>query len=170
MDYSPLNAAFYNINEVREDIYQEQEQDQNQYQNQQNENKYVIDDEKYININDGSRFGQTGNSENLITGYTHGINSKTMEQSFNRKENFGGNGSGKYFYDNRSNLKEDFNGNHHYWNGQIVRNGIDSNVHERFTTPSEGFCNGTAKSCNCKHNTFLLYLCILLLVILYFKK
>jgi hypothetical protein len=148
MDYSPLNAAFYNINEVQE----QQELEELEHH----------DYEKYINMYDGSRFGQTGNTENLIPGYTGGINSHgyldTKEQiNGNEKEHFNGNG------------KEHFNGNehfdgHNYWNGQVIRNGINSNIPERFTSD-----NANCK-CNCKHNTFLLYLCILLIVILYFKK
>jgi hypothetical protein len=144
MDYSPLNQAFYNINEVRNEIPQENDdiQDQNE-----------IDYENYMNMHDNDRFGQTGNTENLIPGYTGRVNGNshgyldTTPQKINGKEHFNGN--------------EHFNG-HNYWNGQVIRNGINSNISERFTSD-----NG---NCNCKHNTFLLYLCILLLVILYFKK
>lgn len=134
MDYSPLNAAFYNINEVQEQQELEELEDH--------------DYEKYINMHDGSRFGQTGNSENLIPGYTGRVN-----EDLDTKEHFNGN--------------EHFDGRN-YWNGQVIRNGINSNIPERFTNGNGGIsCNG---SCNCKHNTFLLYLCILLLIILYFKK
>ena len=141
MDYSPLNAAFYNINEVQE--HQEQQELEHDY-------------EKYINMHDGSRFGQTGNTENLIPGYTGRVNGNVnsngngyLNEDLETKEHFNGNGN------------EHFDGRN-YWNGQVIRNGINSNIPERFTNEHG--------ACNCKHNTFLLYLCILLLVILYFKK
>ena len=136
MDYSPLNAAFYNINEVQE----QQEQQELEHH----------DYEKYINMHDNTRFGQTGNTENLIPGYTGRVNGNGNED-LERKEQFNGN------------VNEHFDGRN-YWNGQVIRNGINSDIPERFTN-EHGNCK-----CNCKHNTFLLYLCILLLVILYFKK
>lgn len=155
MDYSPLNSAFYNINEVNlgETLNYNETHDVN-YVNSNGTN--------YKNIHDQSRFGQTGNAENVIPGYTGGIQTHNYQET--RQNEI-------------QNQVEHFDVNNQkdgsYWNGQVIKNGINSNKSERFQSNHHDNYHNKGnynQYCNCKHNTFLLYICIILLIMLYFKK
>lgn len=145
MEYSSLNSAFYNINDPTSNI-----------QNEINYgvNNQVNDDMYYKSINDGTRFGETKNEENLIPSYTGGIN--TCEEFTDNGIYYGSPNANEEI-----NKKENFDP---YWNGQVIRNNIATNVNERFTNEQTSCC------ISCKRNTFLLYLVIIMLIIMYFKK
>lgn len=153
MDYSPITFKdIYSPNNDNEIVYDESGHDTH-YQN-----------------ND-SRFGQTANPENLIPSYTGGINTQNIEKFSDNGEYYGSPNAnevlprfqkGEYY----NQQKENFDVNDPYWNGTVTKNNISTNVNERFTSNS----NGDDCCVNCKRNTFLLYLIIALLVILYFKK
>jgi hypothetical protein len=151
MDYSPITFKdIYSPNNDNEIVYDESGHDTH-YQN------------------NGSRFGQT--PENLIPSYTGCINTQNIEKFSDNGEYYGSPNAnvprfhkGEYYNQQKENFDVNSHGDGSYWNGTLVKNNISTNVNERFTSNSDDCC------VNCKRNTFLLYLIIALLVILYFKK
>jgi hypothetical protein len=97
--------------------------------------------------NNGNWFFNDLNSnlqENHVAPFTNGINTQSKG---NPKEKFDVNNQG----------------DGSFWNGTVVKNGVNTNTHERFGSSGNS-------SCECKRITFLLYIVILLLLLIYFKK